>query len=61
MYNGDDEDNKAALEANDDDDDEEEDDAFRRPPLIFTEDAIEEVGDSIVGGVEEDIRGAAID
>ena len=56
MYNGDDEDNKAALEANDDDDD-----AFRRPPLIFTEDAIEEVGDSIVGGVEEDIRGAAID
>ena len=58
MYNGDDEDNKAALEPNDDDDD---DDAFRRPPLIFTEDAIEEVGDSIVGGVEEDIRGAAID
>ncbi len=59
MYNGDDEDNKAALEANDDDDD--DDDAFRRPPLIFTEDAIEDVGDSIVGGVEEDIRGAAID
>jgi len=50
LYNGDD---RAALEADDED-------AFRRLPLIFTEDAIEEVGDSIVGGVEEDVRGAAI-